>query len=118
MNVLRYIGPFLFALSIPVFCTLSPAAPFATVALLLLALIGAEAVSPRGAVPFAAPDTPTFRWLPNLYVPVQLTVIAWAVAVAPHTTGAGFAALALSVGVTTGVFGMLAAHELVHGHSK
>ncbi len=31
---------------------------------------------------------------------------------------AGFAALALSVGVTTGVFGMLAAHELVHGHSR
>ncbi|MBL6939804.1 MAG: alkane 1-monooxygenase [Alphaproteobacteria bacterium] len=118
MNVLRYIGPFLFALSIPLFHMLSPAAPFLTVALLLLALTGAEAISSRGAVPFASPDTPTFRWLPNLYVPVQLAVIAWAVAVAPHATGTGFAALALSIGVTTGVFGMLAAHELVHGHSK
>jgi len=118
MSVLRYIGPFIFALSVPVFYLLAPAAPFVTVALLLLALIGAEAVSPRGAVPFAAPETRTFRWLPNFYVPVQLTVIAWAVAVAPHTSGVGFAALALSVGVTTGVFGMLAAHELVHGHSK
>jgi alkane 1-monooxygenase len=86
--------------------------------LLLLSLIGAEAISPRGAVPFAAPQTRTFRWLPNLYVPVQLGVIAWAVGVAPHASGPGFAALALSVGVTTGVFGMLASHELVHGHSK
>jgi alkane 1-monooxygenase len=118
MSVLRYVGPFLFALSIPLFHALNPAAPFLTVALLLLALIGAEAVSPRGAVPFAAPQMPTFRWLPNLYVPVQLGVIAWAAAAAPQTTGWGFAALALSVGVTTGVFGMLAAHELVHGHSK
>ena len=118
MSVLRYVGPFLFALSIPVFYQLSPAAPFATVALLLLALIGAEAISPRGAVPFAAPETHVFRWLPNIYVPVQLGVVTWAIAVAPHTTGTGFAALALSVGVTTGVFGMLAAHELVHGHSK
>jgi alkane 1-monooxygenase len=118
MSVLRYVGPFLFALSIPVFYTLAPAAPFLTVALLLAALIGAEAVSPRGAVPFAAPETKVFRWLPNLYVPVQLAVIVWAVAMAPYTTGWGFAALALSVGVTTGVFGMLAAHELVHGHNK
>ena len=118
MSVLRYVGPFLFAISIPFFHTFAPAGPFLTVGLLLLALIGAEAISPRGAVPFASPDTASFRWLPNLYVPAQLTVIGWAVAVASHTTGAGFAALALSVGVTTGVFGMLAAHELVHGHSK
>jgi alkane 1-monooxygenase len=119
MNALRYVGPFLFALSIPVFFyALGPVAPFLTVAFLIVALIGAEAVSPRGAVPFAAPETRAFRWLPNLYVPVQLGVIAWAVAVAPHSTAAGFTALVLSVGVTTGVFGMLAAHELVHGHSK
>jgi alkane 1-monooxygenase len=119
MSVLRYIGPFLFALSIPAFYYgIAPAAPFLTVALLLAALIGAEAVSPRGAVPFAAPDTPTFRFLPNLYVPVQLAIIGWAVAVAPHTSPAAFAAFALSVGVTTGVFGMLAAHELVHGHDR
>src|SRR4249920_2932875 len=99
MIVLRYVGPFLFALSIPALHALHPAAPFLTVALLLVVLIGAEAVSPRGAVPFAAPETQTFRWLPNLYVPVQLGVIAWAVAVAPRTTSAGFAALALSVGI-------------------
>ena len=118
MGALRYAGPFLFALSVPVFYAMSPMGPFLTVALLLVALIGAEAISPRGAVPFAAPETHVFRWLPNLYVPVQLAVTAWAVATAPHATGMGFAALALSVGITTGVFGMLAAHELVHGHNR
>ena len=37
---------------------------------------------------------------------------------ARHTDAVSFAALALSVGVTTGVFGVLAAHELVHGHNR
>lgn len=119
MGALRYIGPFLFALSIPLFyLTVGPAGPFLTIVLLLVTLIGAEAVSPRGSVPFAAPATRLFRWLPSLYVPIQLAVIAWAINVASAASGIGFAALALSVGVTTGVFGMLAAHELVHGHNK
>jgi alkane 1-monooxygenase len=115
---MRFAAPFAFALSIPVFYYLiGPAAPFLTVALLLAALIGAEGISPRGHGP-AAPDSRAFRLLPNLYVPVQLGVIVWAVTVARHTDALSFAALALSVGVTTGVFGVLAAHELVHGHNR
>ncbi len=118
MAALRFAGPFLFALSIPGFYYgIGPAAPFLTVALLLAALIGAEGLSRRGDAP-PAPDGRLFRLLPNLYVPVQLGVIAWAVGAARHSDAAGFAALALSVGVTTGVFGVLAAHELVHGHDR
>lgn len=117
MGALRFAGPFVFALSIPVFYYgLGPYAPVLTVVLLLAALIGAEAISDRGNGP--TPQSRAFRLLPNLYVPVQLGVIMWSVAVAPHTEALGFAALALSVGVTTGVFGVLAAHELVHGHDR
>jgi alkane 1-monooxygenase len=117
MGALRFAGPFLFALSIPVFYYgLGPAAPFLTVTLLLAALLGAEVISRRGDGP---PSTARlFRSLPNLYVPVQLGVIAWAVFVARDAGAIVFAALALSVGVTTGVFGVLAAHELVHGHDR
>ena len=118
MGPIRFAGPFLFAASIPVFYyLLGPAAPFLTLALLLAALIGAETFTRRGD---ASPprDTRLFRLLPNLYVPVQLALIVWAVSVAPRSGGVGFAALAVSVGVTTGVFGVLAAHELVHGHDK
>jgi alkane 1-monooxygenase len=119
MGPVRFAAPFAFALSIPAFYyAIGPAAPFLTVALLLAALIGAEGISRRGDGPPVAPDTRLFRLLPNLYVPVQLAVIVWAVAAARHSGGAGFAALALSVGVTTGVFGVLAAHELVHGHDR
>jgi alkane 1-monooxygenase len=118
LGALRYTAPFLFALSIPAFFYFAgPVAPLLTVLLLLAALIGAEGVSPRGTVPVVE-DARTFRLLPSLYVPVQIGVILWAVFVARSVDAAGFAALALSVGVTTGVFGMLAAHELVHGHNR
>ena len=119
MGALRFIGPFVFALSIPaLYYAIGPSAPFLTVAALLAALIGAEMVSPRGQGPAVARDARLFRLLPNLYVPVQLGVIAWAVIVARDSDGWNFAALTLSVGVTTGVFGVLAAHELVHGHDR
>ncbi len=97
---------------------MGPSGPFLTVAALLAALIGAELVSRRGQGPAVAEDARLFRVLPNLYVPVQLGVIGWAVFVAQGASASGFAALALSVGVTTGVFGVLAAHELVHGHDR
>jgi alkane 1-monooxygenase len=55
-----------------------------------------------------------------LYIPWQLAVIGWAaIAVAsPAFSFGGFAALAVSTGVCTGVFGMLAAHEMVHSRSR
>jgi alkane 1-monooxygenase len=119
LGALRYAGPFLFALSIPgLFYFVAPAAPVLTVVLLLAALIGAEGVSARGTVPEAAADAHAFRLLPILYVLVQTGVILWAVSVAPAVDAPAFASLALAVGVTTGVFGMLAAHELVHGHNR
>ncbi|HWD27522.1 MAG TPA: alkane 1-monooxygenase [Rhizomicrobium sp.] len=117
MSALRFTSPFVFAASIPaLYYLIGPAAPFLTVVALLIALIGAELIARREQGP--EPQGPLFRALPNLYVPMQLAVIAWAVVVVRHSDALGFAALALPVGVTTGVFGVLAAHELVHGHNR
>jgi alkane 1-monooxygenase len=117
MSALRFACPFAFALSIPALYYLAgPTAPFLTVVALLAALIGAELIAKREQGP--EPQGALFRALPNLYVPVQLAVIVWAVVVVRDTNNLSFAALALSVGVTTGVFGVLAAHELVHGHNR
>jgi len=111
--MLRYCGPIAFLASIPLlYYGLGPAAPLLTVAALLLLLGGAELVFPRGTA--AAPGKRGFRALVLLYVPLQLGVIGWAAAAAAATPLAGFIALVLSAGVTTGVFGMLVAHEAVH----
>ena len=59
------------------------------------------------------------RWLPRAYVLLQLAANAAAAALIlqPGTGWVESAGLALSAGVTTGVFGMVAAHELIHSRS-
>jgi alkane 1-monooxygenase len=56
------------------------------------------------------------RLLPWLYVPAQLAVMVWAgwTVAQPSTPLLGAVALTLSTGLSAGVFGFLAAHELVH----
>ena len=112
--MLRYSGPFLFLFSIPVFYYgLGTAAPLLSVAMLLAALTGAEFLAGRGD---ASPEKSGagFRLLVWLYIPLQLVAIIWGTAISEQAGPAGFVALVLALGVTTGVFGMLAAHEAVH----
>jgi alkane 1-monooxygenase len=111
----RFVGPFLLVLSIPLFYdAIGPVAPLLTIALLLLLLIAAEWLAPGKRVLRSPGASRAFRLIPFVYVPVQLGVIVWSVTQTSDAGGMGFAALALAVGVTTGVFGVLAAHELVH----
>ncbi len=78
--MIRYGGPFLLLASIPVFfLVLGPWGPFATVGLLLAALIGAEFVSPRGDVLQSTAEPLHYRLLPYLYIPLQLGLILWAI---------------------------------------
>jgi alkane 1-monooxygenase len=117
--MIRYAGPFLLLASIPVFFyAVGPAGPFATIIALLCALVGADYLSPRGHVLKGNTAHLWFRLLPRLYIPLQLCVIVWAIDAAARTSTAGVVSLILSVGLTTGVFGMLAAHEMVHSKSK
>lgn len=113
-----YAGPFLILASVPGFYYgLGPAGPFASIALLLAFLIGAEYVSPRGAVP-SVESSRRFRLLPAIYVPFQLAETVWAIGQTPQVPVIGYIALLLATGVATGVFGILAAHELVHSRTK
>ena len=119
--MLLYCGPFLFLASIPAFYYgLGGWGPFATVILLLAALIGAEWLSPRGAVPKFEMLPGRFRLLPMIYIPAQLAVLGWAMILASDTqlSLVPWLSLLVSVGVTIGVFGMLAAHEMAHSPDR
>ena len=59
-----------------------------------------------------------FRLLVLLYIPLQLAAIVWGIAFTAHADVLTVAALAISLGVTTGVFGVLAAHEAVHSGDR
>ncbi|MFZ1991310.1 MAG: alkane 1-monooxygenase [Alphaproteobacteria bacterium] len=115
----RYSGPFFFLGSIPLLHAWSPAAPFLTIALLLAVLIGAEFITSSHTLRDEPTPGARFRWLPMLYVGAQIAVTAWAIVgvSSPHSTPFAFLALLFSVGIVSGVFGMLTAHELVHSHS-
>jgi alkane 1-monooxygenase len=117
--MIRYGGPFLLLASIPAFYVLlGPMGPLLTIVLLLAALIGAEFVSPRGPAISGASAPLHYRLLPYVYIPLQLGQIVWSMNAAVQGTAAGFSSLVAAVGVTTGVFGMLVAHEMAHSRIR
>ena len=118
MQAIRFAGPFAFLISIPLLYAISPPAALAMPLSLLLALLVLEQIGRSGDR--ASLGSRTIRLLPIAYIPLQLAVTSWAACEAAHRAAsvASFASLTLSVGVGAGVFGMLAAHELVHSRSR
>ncbi len=119
LGPIRYCGPFVFAAAIPaLFYGVGPFWPILSIVALLVVLLGAELISVRSDPTTHSATFVTFWLLPYFYIPVQLALIVWATAHAAQLTLPSFLSLSLSVGVTTGVFGVLAAHELVHGNDR
>ncbi|HEY4125211.1 MAG TPA: alkane 1-monooxygenase [Rhizomicrobium sp.] len=117
MAALRYSGPFLFLASIPLLHAWASAAPFATVGLILFSLVIAERFSKERTI---ALQGRTGHLLPILYIPAQIAVTLWAAhrVASPEAGAWEITALVISVGATTGIFGVLAAHEMVHNTSR
>jgi alkane 1-monooxygenase len=111
MSGLRYAGPFVFLLAIPALYLFSDVAPYVVPVTLLLLLLAMSYVSDD-----SAPHGHTARVLPTLYIPLQIAVILWAASEVARAgaSAAGFFSLAVATGACTGVFGVLAAHEMVH----
>ena len=116
--MIRYTAAFLLSGAIPLLSWLHPAAPVLILPAILFLLLGSEMVARRGAVPAALQATTSYRLLPQLYIPAQLALIAWATRMSAHASPLGIAALVLSIGLTTGIFGMLTAHEMVHSTNR
>ena len=114
MAQLRYLSPFAFLALLPLGEALGGGwaflAAIATPLFLTLfdSVLGEEGNSRR--------HDRESRWVPHVYVLLQLAAAAWAaVRVASPSTGLVEAiGLTASAGVTTGVFGFVAAHELIH----
>jgi alkane 1-monooxygenase len=117
---LRYSIPFLFLALVPLGAALGGAWSFLIVALLPVALTVCDAGFGDEPSRAAAGEGGAYRLLPWLYIPLQIAVTAWA----------GFAiargqfsmleviGVTASVGLTAGIFGFLAAHEMVHSPGR
>lgn len=116
MPQLRYLTPFAFLALVPLGGWLGGAWTFSAAAATPLCLVGLDAMLGEERGPADRIGTPVSRWFPRLYVFLQLGVNAWAAVwvVRPDTGILEAVGLAVSTGVTTGVFGFVAAHEMIH----
>jgi len=120
MTSLRYLTPFVFLALVPLGASLGGAWTFSAAIAIPLLLTGLDAALGKEDGKAKATAGHTLRWLPRIYVVLQLAVTAW-LAFRIARTGAGFfeaAGLTLSNGLTTGVFGMVASHEMVHSRDR
>ena len=120
MPVLPYLTPLGFLALVPLGAWLGGAWTFAAAVAIPLALTAFDALlgKERKAVPRRA--CPALPWLPRIYVVAQLATTAW---LALRIAGGGTSpveavGLTVSNGVATGVFGLVAAHEMIHDRSR
>lgn len=116
MVPLRYLTPFAFLALLPLGGWLGGAWTFMAAAATPLCLAGLDAGLGEEGGTARAIEWPVLRWLPRTYILLQLAATAWAAVFAarPETSLLESAGLAISCGVTTGVFGFVAAHEMIH----
>jgi alkane 1-monooxygenase len=116
----RFITPFAFLAFVPLGAWLGGGFTMLAAAAMPVCLASMDAFLGEDTAEPGPSDSPMPRWLPRAYVVLQLAVTAWAAAGASRssTTFPEAAGLALSVGLTTGVFGFLAAHELIHRRKR
>jgi alkane 1-monooxygenase len=116
----RYLAPFVFLGLLPLGAWLGGAWTFLAAASTPIFLACLDEVLGEDTAPPDRTGRRVPRWAPGTYVVLQLALTALSAAVAARTptTFPEALGLALSAGVTTGVFGFLAAHELIHSPDR
>jgi alkane 1-monooxygenase len=118
VSVARYGTPFAFLALVPIGFWLGGAWSFLLVGVLPLALTGFDWLLGEEDAPRERAAALAYRLVAYLYIPLQLFVIAWAgwTIAQPSTTLVEAVGLTLSCGAAAGVFGFIAAHEMIHSH--
>ncbi|HEX8842441.1 MAG TPA: alkane 1-monooxygenase [Sphingomicrobium sp.] len=116
MAPLRYLTPFAFLALVPLGGWLGGAWTFLAAAATPLCLASLDSALGEDD----ARTGTASRWLPRIYILLQLAATGWAAALVarPTTTLLEAVGLTLSTGMTTGVFGFVAAHEMIHSRRR
>src|SRR5947199_490655 len=116
----RYLTPFAFLMLLPLGGWLGGAWTFIGAAATPLCLTSLDAALGNDRSPPDPTSETCARWLPRVYIVLQLAATAWAAILVarPGTSLLEAAGLAVSAGVTTGVFGFVAAHEMIHSRDR
>ncbi|HEX3424410.1 MAG TPA: alkane 1-monooxygenase [Sphingomicrobium sp.] len=115
---LRFLTPFAFLALLPLGVWLGGAWTFLAAGATPLCLAGLDAA--LGVDPRTPDETVVPRWVPRLYLSLQLAmnVLAAAWVSKSSTNLVEWIGCLASCGVTTGVFGFIAAHEMIHSPDR
>jgi alkane 1-monooxygenase len=116
MAAAKYWSAFGFLALVPLGVWLGGAWTFLLVGALPVVLVAVDWMG--GPESEASASAAPYRLLPYLYIPLQLIALAWGgwLVTQPTTTLVEDVGVALSMGVACGVFGFIAAHEMIHSH--
>ena len=120
MTPFRYLTPFVFLALLPLGAWLGGVWTFLPAIVTPLGLVCLDAALGREEH-FSEPEAgPIPRWFPRVYIVLQLVTTLWVATIvsSPDTPFLEAIGLTLSTGLTTGVFGFLAAHEMVHSPDR
>lgn len=117
--LLKYLTPFAFLALVPLGGWLGGAWAFMAAVATPLCLTSFDTLLGDELAVTSERASPA-RWVPRIYIVLQLATTGWAAlwVSRPTTSSLELAGLAVSVGVTTGVFGFVAAHEMIHSRSR
>jgi alkane 1-monooxygenase len=120
MAPLRYLTPFIFLALVVLGAWLGGAWTFLAAAATPFGLMGLDVLLGKEGAGVPAEHRSGPRWFPRIYILVQLATTAWVVWLVARAelTLLETAGLVASVGVTTGVFGFVAAHEMIHSPDR
>lgn len=116
MGRLRYFTPFVFLALLPIGGWLGGAWTFAAAIATAPFLTGLDTALGDGEESAAPASGKILRWLPRIYVVLNLSLLAWAMVwvTRPATSQLELMGMIVSAAILTGVFGFVAAHETIH----
>ena len=119
MASLRYLTPFAFLALVPLGMWLGGVWTYSAAVAIPLCLTTFDAILGKDDQTSRDVLSPALELLPKLYLVLQLGLTAWvAVRIASGASLLEAVGLTLSNGFTTGVFGLVAAHEMIHDRDR
>jgi alkane 1-monooxygenase len=116
--LVRFVGPLSYMAAVPILYRLYPLAPLVLVEILPLALIVAESMPGSRGTKTSSESIFVNHLAVWLTIVAQLSLIGWGAIMTAGSDYLDMAILSLTIGLGAGVFGMLAAHEMIHSRSR
>jgi alkane 1-monooxygenase len=114
----RFVGPLAYMAAVPVLYRLHTLAPLVLVLVLVMVLLLAETMPGARRTNSNSDGVFLNRLAVWLTIAAQLSVIGWGAVICVGADLPTIASLSLTIGLGAGIFGMLAAHEMIHSHNR